>query len=116
MSIDIDRFENKDPDSWEEMTNAELVLVFLSNHDSRAWKQSEIASRTGVKHGSIGAVLSRLYDQGLVRHRGEYWAITDDRDRLTAAVDLHRITTLLDERYGSEQKSEWKAHAAEEFE
>ncbi|MEM4782154.1 MAG: MarR family transcriptional regulator [Halalkalicoccus sp.] len=113
MSIDIERFEEGDPDSWDEPTNAQRVLGFLAEHDDRAWKQSEIADRTGVKRGSIGAVLARLHERGLVRHRGEYWAITDDRGRLRDAVDLHRITSLLDERYGSERRSEWREHAAD---
>jgi Mn-dependent DtxR family transcriptional regulator len=116
MSIDIERFEEEDPDLWDGATNAERVLAFLSEHDDRAWKQSEIADRTGIKRGSIGSVLARLHERGLVRHRGEYWAITDDRERLRSAVDLHRITTMLNERYGSEKQSEWKTHAAEEVE
>lgn len=114
MSIDIERFEEDDPDTWDDPTNAERVLTFLSEHDDRAWKQSAIAERTGVKHGSIGSVLGRLRERGLVRHRGEYWAITDDRERLRDAVDLHRVATLLDERYGDERKSEWLEHAADE--
>lgn len=107
MSIDIEKFEKEDPDSLDDPTNAERVLTFLARHDDRAWKQSEIADRAGVKHGSIGTVLSRLHNQDLVRHKGEYWAITDDEDRLISAFDLHRITERLDERYGREQKADW---------
>lgn len=106
MSIDIDRFEEGDPNSLDEPTNAERVLSFLARHDDRAWKQSEIADRTGVKRGSIGPVLRRLQEKDLVRHKGEYWAITED-ERLLSAVDLHRITERLDERFGSERKSDW---------
>ncbi len=113
MSIDIDRFEDEDPEEWSEPTNAERILAFLATNDDRAWQPSAIAERTGVKRGSVGAVLSRLHEKGLVRHKGEYWAITDDRERLRAAVDLHRITDRLDERYGSEDRSEWLEHAAE---
>lgn len=60
----------------------------------------------GVKHSSIGPVLSRLHDQGLVRHKSEYWTITNNEERLDAAVDLYRITERLDERYGHEQKDD----------
>lgn len=107
MSIDIDRFEEEDPASITEPTNAERVIAFLARHDDRAWKQSVIADRTGIPRGSIGPVLARLHERGLVRHKGEYWAITDDRERLTAAIDLHRITDRLDDRYGTEDREEW---------
>lgn len=113
MSIDMERFEEGDPDTWEEPTNGERVLAFLADRDDRAWKAGEIADRTGIAQGSIGPVLVRLREQGLVRHRGSYWAITDDRDRLHDATDLHRITASLDERFGSEDRSEWLAHAAD---
>ncbi len=114
MSIDIDEFEEGTPDSWEEPTNAERVLAFLSDRSDRAWTQSAIAERAGVKRGSIGSVLARLEDRDLVRHKGRYWAITNDRERLRAAIDQHRITAALDERYGSERKSEWREHAADD--
>lgn len=113
MSIDIDRFEDEDPNSLDDPTNAERVLSFLARHDDRAWKQSEIADRTGVKRGSIGPVLRRLDERGLVRHKGEYWAITDDRDRLRSAVDLHRITERLDRRFGEERRSDWVTDGAD---
>lgn len=113
MSIDIEKFEHGDTDALDEPTNAERVVSFLARHDDRAWKQSEIAARTGVKHNSIGTVLRRLHDQGLVRHKGEYWAITDDDDRLTSALDIHRITERLDERYGREQKDDWVPSTAD---
>lgn len=107
MSIDIERFENEDPDALEEPTNAERVLAFLTRHDDRAWKQSEIASRTGLPRGSVGPVLSRLRERDLVRHKGEYWAVTDDRERLIAAIDLHRLTERLNDRHGPEDRDEW---------
>jgi transcription initiation factor IIE alpha subunit len=112
MSIDIERFEDDDTDAIDRPTNAERVVGFLASHDDRAWTQSEISNRTGVKRGSIGPVLSRLHDRELVRHRGQYWAITDDEERLTGAMALHRITEALDERHGSEDREEWLAHAA----
>jgi Mn-dependent DtxR family transcriptional regulator len=107
MSIDIDRFEKADPSDLDSVTNAERVVAFLATHDDRAWQRSEIAERAGVGQNSIGAVLSRLAEAGLVRHKGKYWAITDDRDRLRDAFDLHRLTERLDDQYGTESKSDW---------
>jgi len=89
------------------MTNGERVVAFLARHDDRAWTQSEIAARTGIPRGSIGPVLSRLEERDLVRHKGTFWAITDDRETLAEAMDLHRITMALDERHGSESYDMW---------
>jgi len=41
-------------------------------------------------YGSNG--FSRLKQADLVRHRGTYWAITEDTQRLRAAYDLHEAT------------------------
>ncbi len=80
MPIDIDEFEKKsDGDiGVEEGTNADRVLSFLAENDDSAFTQSEIHDETGVKRGSVGAVLSRLEDADLVRHKGTYWAVTPD--------------------------------------
>lgn len=40
---------------------------------------------TNIKRGSVGAVLSRLEDRGLVRHHGRCWAI-DENDRPASCV------------------------------
>jgi hypothetical protein len=51
-------------------------------------------------------VLSRLGEQGLVVHRGEYWAVTDQGDVATAlsATATARAAT---ERFGEEDPAEW---------
>ena len=109
MSIDIDRFEERSPEELVELNNPELVLAFLHENRDRAWKATEIARRTAVNENSIHPVLSRLEERELVRHKGPYWAITDDEDRLRRAYDLHRITEHFDERYGEEDRDEWIA-------
>lgn len=109
MSIDIDRFEERSPEQLSEVSNPELVLAFLHENRDRAWKATEIARRTAVNENSIHPVLSRLEERELVRHKGPYWAITDDEDRLRRAYDLHRITDRFDERFGEEDRDEWIA-------
>jgi Mn-dependent DtxR family transcriptional regulator len=107
MSIDIDRFEKGDPEELAEVSNPERVIAFLFENDDRAWKATEIARRTEVNENSIHPVLSRLEKRGLVRHKGPYWAITDDTDRLRRAYDLHRVIRLFDDLYGEEDRDEW---------
>jgi hypothetical protein len=56
--------------------------------------------------GSVGVVLSRLKERGLVRHRGEYWAVADTEDVATTltAMTTARATA---ERFGTEDPGKW---------
>ncbi|WP_135830073.1 MarR family transcriptional regulator [Halorussus halobius] len=114
MSIDIDDFEEKSESELADLTNGERVLRFLSTNDDRAFKPAEIADRTGVNDNSIGNVLARLEDRNLVRHKGPYWAITDDTERLRSFSDYFRTTSSLTERLGEEDPDEWAAHAPDD--
>lgn len=110
MPIDIDRFETAPEGELaarsDGPTNAEKVLSFLAANPDKAFTPKEIREATDVPRGSIGVVLSRLEERGLVRHRGEYWAIGDrevvDRE-LTAATTARAAG----ERFGSEDPDEW---------
>lgn len=114
MSIDIDEFENKDGDELEEPTNAERVIRFLAQNDDKAFQPATIAHEAGVERNSISAVLNRLEDRGLVRHKASYWAVTDDRDRLSQARTFSSTTRSLNEKLGEEDPDEWQEHAADQ--
>ncbi|MFC7080756.1 MarR family transcriptional regulator [Halorussus caseinilyticus] len=114
MSIDIDTFEEKSESELADMTNGERVLRFLAHNDNRAFKPAEIAEQTGVNKNSIGNVLGRLEDRELVRHKGPYWAITDDEERLASFSTYFQTTSALNERLGEEDPDEWAAHAPDE--
>ena len=107
MSIDIRDFEERTADELAEVSNPERVLAFLATYSDRAWKATEIARRSGVNEHSIHSVLSRLEDRSLVRHKGPFWAITDDEERLHRAYDIHRITQLFNDLLGEEDPAEW---------
>src|SRR6056297_2982430 len=100
MPIGIDAFDDE-PDAALDVavgTQPYRVLAFLVEHDDQAFTQTEIHERTGIKRGSVGSVLSRLEDRGLVRHRGRYWAIAED-DRLAsfaAQVGASSVSTTDD--------------------
>jgi len=96
-AIDIEEFE--DADDFEERTDTERIVVF---HDDRAWKAASIAERLGLETDAVSAILSRLKERGLVRHKRPYWAITDDEERLESAYRLHRRHETADEQYGEE--------------
>ncbi|RZH66310.1 MarR family transcriptional regulator [Natrinema altunense] len=108
MPIDIERFE-EDPVTElraNGRTNAEEILSFLAASPEQAFTPKEIHEATDVARGSVGVVLSRLADRGLVRHRGEYWAVADDDDLETtlSAMATARVAT---DRLGPEDPDEW---------
>lgn len=105
MPIGIDRFED-DPGKTLDIakgTQPHRILQFLAAHSDQAFTQTEIHEATGIKRGSVGAVLSRLKDRGLVRHRGRYWAIGED-DRLASygAQQGASSASTTDDYYGEE--------------
>lgn len=108
MPIDIDRFEQGGEEDLRSSgpTNAATILSFLATHPDRAYTPGEIHTETGVARGSVGVVLSRLEDRGLVRHRGEYWAVaeTEDVEKTLSAMATARAAT---DRFGPEDPDEW---------
>ncbi|WP_135853171.1 helix-turn-helix transcriptional regulator [Halorussus salinus] len=105
MPISIDQFDESPTGvlDLEEGTNPYRIIQFLAENDHQAFTQIEIHEETGINRGSVGAVLSRLEDRGLVRHRGRYWAIAED-DRLAsyAAQTQASSASTNDDYYGEE--------------
>jgi hypothetical protein len=103
MPIDIEQFdEGSDTElhaSGE--TNAEIIFSFPASHSDQAFTPKEIHMATDVVRGSIGVVLSRLEDRGLVRHRGDYWAISEGVDPETTLTALGTARAVTD-RFGGE--------------
>jgi Mn-dependent DtxR family transcriptional regulator len=78
----------------------------LSNSD-QAFTRAEIASAIEEAPNTVGTALSRLKDRELVRHKGDYWAITDDTERVTTAYGLHSASEQLDAEDGGIDTEEW---------
>ncbi|NGM71225.1 MarR family transcriptional regulator [Natronolimnobius sp. AArcel1] len=108
MPIDIEQFEEDPVQTLRAsgQTNAEEILTFLSTSPDQAFTPKEIHEATDVARGSVGVVLSRLEERGLVRHRGEYWAIadTEDIEKTLSAMATARAAT---DRLGPEDPDEW---------
>ena len=103
MPINIDQFE-KDPEDildFEQGTQPYTILTFLAANSEQAFTQTEIHEATDIPRGSVGVVLSRLEERGLVRHRGRYWAIAED-ERLAsyAAQQAASSSSTTDDYYG----------------
>lgn len=112
MPIDIETFERES--GFEDgTTHAERILRFLALHDDKAFERREIAEATGLDPNTVSAVLSRLKERALVRHKPPYWAIGDS-ERLQAATGLRGSLTALDETLGREDMDEWRAAGADD--
>lgn len=115
MPIDIETFEEQSEDALGGgPSQPERVLSFLATNADQAFRASEIAQETDIPPNSIYPVLTRLEDRGLVRHKGTYWAITDDRERLRSLTQYELVTKSMNNLYGEEDPSEWINHIAEQ--
>jgi len=107
IPIEIDRFESEPEEvlDLEKDTQPYTILKFLAENDNKAFTQKEIHEATNIKRGSVGAVLSRLEDRGLVRHKGRYWTVEkDDRLASAAAQKAAGSTSTSDDYYGEKNK------------
>ncbi|WP_254545027.1 hypothetical protein [Halomarina pelagica] len=111
MPVSIDDFESGELPRGSSVPKQ--VLAYLYSHREQAFTRSEIAAGIDEDPNTVGTALSRLKDRDLVRHKREYWAITDDLDRVAAAYDLHTVTERLDEEDGGIDADEWESTAPE---
>jgi hypothetical protein len=115
MPVEFDSYDPDDGDTRLQFTadsNAFKILEFLASHPETGFKPKEISERTGVTHNSVGATLSRLEAQNLVRHKAPYWAIADD-DRLGAFTAMIHGTAAAQDRFGDEDWGEWQETAVD---
>lgn len=107
MPINIDRFEDEPEEALDigEGTQPNTILTFLAANEDQAFTQTEIHDATDIPRGSVGVVLSRLEERGLVRHRGRYWALAED-DRLASytAQQAASSTSTTDDYYGETEE------------
>ena len=107
MPIDIKQFEEGSTADLRAggRTNAEEILSFLAASPDKAYTPKEIHESTDIPRGSVGVVLSRLEDRGMVRHRGDYWAIADAD--IQTALDALSTARAATDRLGPEDPDEW---------
>jgi len=80
-------------------------MVLLRNRD-KDFNRQEIQDNVDIPENSLGPVLTRLKELGLIRHKSGYWAIGKD-DRLAAVAAKATASESLDERLGTEDREEW---------
>ncbi|NGM70293.1 MarR family transcriptional regulator [Natronolimnobius sp. AArcel1] len=111
MPIDIETFE-RESEFDSGTTNAEQILSFLLSNDDKAFRRREIADTTDIDPNAVSAVLSRLKERDLVRHKPPYWA-AGDQERIRSAVDFSRSLETLNDTLGSEDMDAWRAASAD---
>lgn len=112
MPLSIDEFESGNLPRGPSVP--EQVLTYLYTNREKAFTRSEIATGIDEDPNAVGTALSRLKARELVRHRGNYWALTDDLDRVTAAYDLHAVSERLTDEDGGIDPEDWNAAAPDE--
>jgi Mn-dependent DtxR family transcriptional regulator len=117
MPIEVDEFEEAPDDALEidRGTNKWAVVEFLIEHSEKAFTPKEIESEVDVPEGSVGVILSRLEEKGIVRHKGKYWTLERD-DKLAGLSAMLASTQALNDELGEEDISEWAEHAEEDVE
>lgn len=111
MPLSIDEFESGELPSGPSVP--EQVIRYLLSNNDQAFTRAEIASAIEEAPNTVGTALSRLKDRDLVRHKGEYWAITDDIEHVRAAYDLHTASERLDDDDGGIDADAWDNTAPE---
>ena len=106
MPIDIERFE-RESEFQRSDTYAERIIRFLATNADKAFQRDEIADGTSIDSDTVSAVLSRLKDRNLARHKPPYWAIGDP-DRVRASLDFARDIEAFDEQLGEEEMESWR--------
>jgi len=108
MPIDIDRFKSapKDELRKQRKPNAEVLLSFLATSSNQAYTPKEVSEETEIPPEKIGVVLSQLEARGVVRHRGDYWAIATGEDAERTLNSMRTANTVTD-RLGAEDPDEW---------
>jgi hypothetical protein len=109
MPINREQFDSMGAE--EEATTSELIVAFLYENRTQAFTRSELATGIDRDPNTVATNLSRLKKRGLVQHRGQYWAITNDIDRLADAGQFSDALARLDEQFGSLVDSEADARA-----
>lgn len=112
MPVRIEAFETGDLPEGPSVP--EQVLAYLYANRSQAFTRSELAAAIDEEPNTVGTALSRLKNRDLVRHRGEYWALTTDLDRVLEAYALHTVMDRLDEEDGGIDPDAWDAVAPSE--
>lgn len=87
-------------------SNPIRVMNFVRATPGEAWRAVEIADALGIEIHTLGTVLRRLHQTGLLDKQGVYWFQTTEIEGAKLAM-AHAITKDLNERLGPENPDDW---------
>mgnify|MGYP000100224195 FL=1 len=108
MPVDFESYRPTDLPG--EGTNGRQILRYLAAYPDLGFTPSEIADELDIPRGSVGTTLGRLEERGLVRHKGDYWAIDlEAYDAQTASeIGLRAVAEQFDGDY-YDRNPDWDA-------
>ncbi|RBI58649.1 MarR family transcriptional regulator [halophilic archaeon] len=108
MPVDFDSYQPSNLP--KEDTNGRRILEFLADNADLGYRAGELAEELALPRGSVGTTLTRLENRGLVRHKGDYWAINPDAyDAHTASlIGLETVAMEFEGDY-YDQNPDWDA-------
>lgn len=109
MPIHRERFDAMDAE--DEATTAERIVAFLYENRTQAFTRGEIAEAIDRNPNTVATNLTRLKKRNLLQHRGQYWAITDDHQRLADALQFSDAVSGLNDQLGTLIETEADAKA-----
>ena len=88
MPIDIDEFEAASEADLQgrDTSLREAVIEFLAYNPNMAYSREELQSSLEVDAINLLHQLSVLERDGIVRHKGRYWAIAEDYEHDSPAL------------------------------
>ncbi len=87
-------------------SNPARVMRFIRATPGEAWRAVEIADALGIEVHTLGAVLRRLLQRGLLDKQGVYWFQPTELEGARLAM-IHATTQDLNERLGPEDPDDW---------
>lgn len=80
VPIDIDEFESASEDELvgDGSSITDAIVDFLSYNPEQAYSRQEIQSAIDVDAIALVHELTMLEQEGIVRHKGRYWAIDEE--------------------------------------
>ena len=87
-------------------SNPARVMSFIRATPGEAWRSVEIADALGIEIHTLGAVLRRLLQRGLLDKQGLYWFQPTELEGAKLAT-THATTQDLNERLGPENPDDW---------
>ena len=109
-----DRFDRISEEGAHSDDDADRVLDFLIQNEDKAYTKSELAEKMDLDRERVGPLLDRLKERGSVKHRSDYWRVTDHELAVRAGTALTAETARQHDGGESFDVEKWAEYAVDE--